>query len=190
MGGLFGGLNKDKKKEAERKALKKKINREMLQEKIKELEERMRAKEPIAFKMPVAVQTIEEPYMALIERQKFVETKLEKLKDVRISRWYEPVLYFMLEIFMGIFVIYTLLYRVMGEEYFSEVTMTFGLDIDPLYISLGFEALVIVMFSIGMKLYMTSRFDETKKDIVVKIMKFSILLFIGAYGLFVYLSNI
>ena len=78
----------------------------------------------------------------------------------------------------------------MGEEYFSEVTMTFGTDFDPLYIALGFEALVIIMFSMGMKLYITSRFDAQKKRVVGQWMKYGAIAFVAAYGSFIYLSNI
>ncbi len=189
MESLFNAVKQSIENERKRKEAQKQALRQSLQNEIEAIKEQMRSHQPIAFKMPVLGHSIEEPYMALLGRQEYVERKLERLKDVRLSRWYEPFLYFLLEIFLGVFVIYTLLYRVMGEEYFSEVTMTFGLDIDPLYVSLGFEALVIVMFSVGMKLYVTSRFEEMKKEVVAKIMKYSISLFIGAYMLFVYLSN-
>jgi len=79
---------------------------------------------------------------------------------------------------------------VMGPEYFSEVTMTFGLDIDPLYIALVFEGIVIVMFSLAMKLYITARFDENKKNIVRKWMRYSFIAFVSAYIAFIYMSNL
>ena len=181
-----------KKQEELREAAKRRreAEKERLETKLANINEQMKTYHPITFKM-AAAQGIEEKYLSLLKQHDFIESRLENLKDVKKAGWYEPLLYFLLEVFMGIFVIYTLLYRVMGEEYFSEITMTFGLTgIDPLYIALGFEALVIVMFATGIKLFITSRFNAETKAFVKSWTKWWTIAFLVAYGGFVYLSNI
>ena len=175
-----------RKKEQERKEAK----RAEIQAEILRMEEQLSLHQPVSFVMAVAESAIESGYNQLLDSKEYANQKLETLKDVKKPTLFDGVLYFVLEVFLGVFVIYSLLYRVMGEEYFSEVTMTFGLDIKPLYIALAFEGLVIVMFSLGMRLYITARFDEQKKHIVALWMKIAFGAFVVAYSGFVYLSNI
>ena len=181
-----------KKQEALREAAKRKRAEEKarLEKKLENINEQMRSYQPITFKM-AAAQGIEERYLSLLKQHDFIESRLEDLKDVKRASWYEPLLYFLLEVFLGVLMIYNVLYRVMGEEYFSEVTPTFGLTgIDPLYIALGIEALIVVVIATVIKLFITSRFNAETKALVKSWTKWWFIAFLVAYGGFIYLSNI
>lgn len=178
-----------REREAEKERLREQEKR-ALEAEMAEYEQKIARHQPVSFTTALAEINIQSSYMTLLENKQYANRKLETLKDVKVATKIESVLYTLLELFLGIFVIYSLLYRVMGPDYFSEVTMTFGLDIDPLYIALAFEAIVIVMFSLAMKLYITARFDESKKAIVRKWMRYSFIAFVSAYVTFIYMSNL
>ena len=172
------------KRRREKEELKDKIRKE-----IEDKKKKLGNLNPFTFSIS-PLDLITNKYMTLYENKNYLLKKQEEYKDVKKPGKFEKVAYFVLEFFFGVWIIYFLIYRSLGSELFKEVTPTFHLNIDPLYISLVLEGIVVIMFSMAMKFMITSRFDEDKKQYVKTIFKFGLIISIISFLGFIWLSSI
>ncbi len=165
------------------------VKKQEVCDEIKLHKERLRELHPFTF-LITPLDEITNRYMTLFSNKNYLLDKMEVYKDTKVPGKFEKLIYFILEFLFGVWIIYFLLYRSLGSELFKEITPSFGMNIDPLYISLVLEGIIIIMFSVAMKLFITSRFDESKKRYVNKIFKYSLFTFIFSFLAFIWLSSI
>jgi len=173
--------------EARKAAKAKKI--ESLKGRIEEKVRILESTDPIA----VSIEPFEKTaymYERLERNREEILQKLENYADTKTDSPWLRKSYMILEFAIGVYFIYFLLYRIMGEEYFVEMMPKMGVDdsfVLPMII--GMEGVMIVAFSTLAQRYIEGRFDSETKRRLKRFFVTSLGVFVIALSLFLFSSS-
>jgi hypothetical protein len=109
-----------------------------------------------------SLNVLAEKYYDYTVKKKELTVQLERMTDVMPKRLYDQVLVIIVEFFFGVWFLAFFTYRILGEESFSELVPTFGLNVDPLLFSMLIEGVTVVAVSFFFSMINRRGFSEAK----------------------------
>jgi hypothetical protein len=102
-------------------------------------------------------------YYDLTIKKEKLAVQLKRMADVMPKTRLDQVLMIVVEFFFGVWFLAFFTYRILGEESFSELVPTFGLDVDPLMFAMLIEGVTVVTVSLFFSMINKRGFSEEKR---------------------------
>jgi hypothetical protein len=133
---------------------------------------------------------LSERYHVYQEKREFLSRQLETMRDVMPKTKFDQLVMVIIEFFFGVWFLAFFTYRILGEESFSEVVPTFGLDVNPLIFAMVIEGVTVVMVSLFFSMLNKRGFSKEKRAWYGKWLIGVLIAWVAAFLSFMYLYNL